>query len=155
MMILSQMALIVKVKLFEYSVTTMTKNSSSWAYQLQTLLFRCLMLLRQAITSLFQIEIITRSFHSLISAMLLLCRAVFFNPFAVFFNLQRDLPQMLVLLLEPYAMIQLSILLSAVNQMDGNGIINLFRQDPWQPLVEPWGCVEPQLKNTGVEDKDK
>jgi len=95
------------------------------------------MLLRQAITSLFQIEIITRSFHSLISAMLLLCRAVFFNPFAVFFNLQRDLPQMLVLLLEPYAMIQLSILLSAVNQMDGNGIINLFRQDPWQPLVEP------------------
>jgi len=44
---------------------------------------------------------------------------------------------MLVLLLEPYAMIQLSILLSAVNQMDGNGIINLFWQDPWQPLVEP------------------
>jgi len=82
MMILSQMALIVKVKLFEYSVTTMTKNSSSWAYQLQTLLFRCLMLLHQAITSLFQIEIITRTFHSLISATLLLCRAVFFNPFA-------------------------------------------------------------------------
>jgi len=52
---------------------------------------------------------------------------------------------MFVLLLEPFAMIQLSILLSAINQMDRNGIFGLFRRNPWQPLAEPqvpWNAVE-------------
>ena len=62
---------------------------------------------------------------------------------------------MFVLLLEPYAMIQLSILLSAINQMDRHGIFGLFRRNPWQPLTEPWGYMEPRLKSSGVEGEDK
>jgi len=53
---------------------------------------------------------------------------------------------MFILLLEPFVMIQLSILLSVINKMDRNGIFGLFRRNPWQPLAEPSGSVEPRLK---------
>jgi len=59
------------------------------------------------------------------------------------------------LLLEPYARIQLSILLSAINQMDRNGIFGLFRRNAWQPLAKRWGSVEPWLENNGVKGEDK
>jgi len=74
MMIPSQMAF--QVKLSEYSAITVTKSSSNWAYQSTpnlTLLFCCLPLLRQAITSLFQLLSPRELCHSLISAVLLLC----------------------------------------------------------------------------------
>jgi len=70
------------------------------------------------------------------------------------FLLQWNLPQMFVLLTEPYAMIQWSILLQphrnvVVNFVPGN--FSLFPQIPWQwqPLTEPLGSAEPRLKNTG------
>jgi len=77
MMIPSQMAF--QVKLFEYSVTTVTKRSTIWAYQPtpnSTLSLFRLPLFRQAITSLFQLLSSHELCYSLISAALLLCRAV-------------------------------------------------------------------------------
>ena len=73
-------------------------------------------------------------------------KAVFFNLFAA-----GNLQQMFVLLMEPYAMTQVSILLQphrtvVVNFVPGN--FSLFRRNPWQPLAEPWGSAEPRLKNT-------
>jgi len=62
---------------------------------------------------------------------------------------------MFVLLVEPYAMIQLSNLLSAINQMDRNAIFCLLWLDLRQPLAELCGSIESRLKNTGVEDEVK
>ena len=33
------------------------------------------------------------------------------------------------------------------------GNFDLFRQNPWQALAEPWGSAEPRLQNTDVLDK--
>ena len=64
------------------------------------------------------------------------------------FLLQRKLPQMFALLTEPYAMIQVSILLQQHRTVVANfvpGEFGLFRRNPWQPLEEP------RLKNTGLQ----
>jgi len=54
-------------------------------------------------------------------------------------QLQRNLPQMLVLLMEPYAMIQVSILLQPHRTVVANfisGKFGLFRRNPgWKTLV--------------------
>jgi len=67
----------------------------------------------------------------------------------VFFNLllQRNLPQMFALLMEPYAMIQVTILLQLHRTVVANfvpGNFGLCRRNHWQPLAEPW------LENTGL-----
>jgi len=49
--------------------------------------------------------------------------------------LQRNLPQIFALFMEPYAMNQVSIL-SLINQMGRNGNFGLIRRNPWQPLAE-------------------
>jgi len=54
---------------------------------------------------------------------------------------------MFALLMEPYAMIQVSTLLQLHRAVVGSfvpGNSGLFRRNPWQPLAEP------RLKNTGV-----
>jgi len=63
------------------------------------------------------------------------------------FLLQRNLPQMFALLVQPYAMIQVSILLSVINLMGRNSNFGLFPRNPWLPLAET--C----LKNTGLGNK--
>jgi len=63
------------------------------------------------------------------------------------FVLQRNLPQMLPLLMEPYAMIQVSILLQPHRTVVENfvpGNFGLFRGNPRQPLAEP------RLQNTAL-----
>jgi len=63
------------------------------------------------------------------------------------FLLQWNLPQMFVFIMEPYAMIQVSILLQPHRTVVANFVLRkfgLFRRNPWQPLAEP------QLKNTDV-----
>jgi len=58
------------------------------------------------------------------------------------------------LLMEPYAMIQVSIMLQPHRTLVANfvpGNFGLFRRNPWQPLAEPQGFAEPRLKNTEVE----
>ena len=60
---------------------------------------------------------------------------------------------MFALLTEPYAMIQVSILLQLHRTVVANfvpGNFGLFRRNPWQPLAEPLGSAEPRLKNTGI-----
>jgi len=56
--------------------------------------------------------------------------------------LQGNLLQMLALLMEPYAVIQVFILLSAPNKFFVPGNFGLLWRNPWQPLAEP------RLKNT-------
>jgi len=49
--------------------------------------------------------------------------------------------------MEPYAMIQVSVLLQAHGTVVANfvpGNFGLFRRNPWQPLAEP------RLKNTAI-----
>jgi len=61
--------------------------------------------------------------------------------------LQKNLPQMFVLLMEPYAMIHVSVLLQLHRTVVVNfvpGSFGLFRRNLWQPLAEP------RLKNTVV-----
>jgi len=56
------------------------------------------------------------------------------------FSLQRNLPQMFALLMELFAMIQLSILLPPHRTVVANfvpGNLGLFRGNPRQPLAEP------------------
>ena len=63
------------------------------------------------------------------------------------------LPLMFALLMEPYAIIQVSILLQPHRTQVANFVpdnFSLFRGNPWQPHAEPWGSAEPQLKNTVV-----
>ena len=60
---------------------------------------------------------------------------------------------MLALLMEPYAMIQVSILLQAHVTVVANFVpdnFDLFLQNPWQQLVESWGSAEPWLKSTAL-----
>jgi len=60
---------------------------------------------------------------------------------------------MSALLMEPYAMIQVSILLQPHRTVVANfvpGNFGLFRQKPWQPLAERKGSAEPRLKNTAL-----
>jgi len=69
------------------------------------------------------------------------------------FLLQRILLQMFALLMEPWAMIHVSILLrprraAVANFVPGN--FGLFLRHPWQPLAESQGSAEPRLKNTDV-----
>jgi len=55
---------------------------------------------------------------------------------------------MFALLMEPYAMIQVPILLQRHRTVVANfvpGNFGLFRQNPWQSLAETW------LKNTAVD----
>jgi len=71
--------------------------------------------------------------------------------------LQRNLPQMFALLMEPYAIIQVFILLQPHRTVVANfapGNFGLFRRNPWQPLAEPWCSAEPRLKNTALQAKD-
>jgi len=52
---------------------------------------------------------------------------------------------MLALVMEPYAMIQVSILLQLLRPVVANFVpsnFGLFQQNPWQPLKDTW------LKNT-------
>jgi len=68
------------------------------------------------------------------------------------FLLQENLPQMFALLMEPYAMIQVFILLQSYRTVVAifvPGNFGPLRRNPLQPLAEPWGSAEPQLKNTG------
>jgi len=63
------------------------------------------------------------------------------------FLLKRNLPQMFALLMEPCAMIQVSILLQTHRTVVANFVpdkFGLFRRNPWQSLAEP------RLKNTGI-----
>jgi len=49
--------------------------------------------------------------------------------------------------MEPYAMIQVSVLLSVKNswvEMSHHCFISIFWRNPWQPLAEPW------LENTTI-----
>jgi len=65
-----------------------------------------------------------------------------FQPFL----LQRDVPQMSVLLMEVCAMIQVSILQQPHRTVVANfvsGNFGLFPRNPWQPPL-----AEPRLKNT-------
>jgi len=58
---------------------------------------------------------------------------------------------MFALLMEPNAMVQVSILLQLHRTVVANfipGNFGLFRGNPWQPLAEPKGSAEPRLKNT-------
>jgi len=58
---------------------------------------------------------------------------------------------MFALLMEPYTMIQVSILLQPHRTVIANfvpGNFGLILRNPWKPLAEPWGSVEPRLKNT-------
>jgi len=61
---------------------------------------------------------------------------------------------MFALLMEPYALIQVSILLQPHKTVVANlvpGNFGLFRRNPWQPLTDPRGSVEPRLKNTALQ----
>jgi len=65
------------------------------------------------------------------------------------FLLHRNLPQMYALLMEPYPMIQVSILWQPHRTMVANfvsGKFGLFQRNPWQALSEPWGSAELRLK---------
>jgi len=58
---------------------------------------------------------------------------------------------------EPHAMIEVSILLSVINQM-GRNVASIFCHESsktflrssWQPLAEPWDFTESWLKDTSV-----
>jgi len=55
---------------------------------------------------------------------------------------------MLALVMEPYAMIQVSILLQLLRPVVANFVpsnFGLFQQNPWQPLKDTW------LKNTTLD----
>jgi len=54
---------------------------------------------------------------------------------------------------KPYVMIQVSILVQPHRTVVANfvqGNFGLFRRNPWQPLAEHKGSVEPRLKNTAL-----
>ena len=60
---------------------------------------------------------------------------------------------MFVPLKEPYATIQVSVLLQPHRTVVANfvpGYFGLFRPNPWQLFAEPWGSAEPRLKNTAL-----
>jgi len=60
---------------------------------------------------------------------------------------------MYALLIEPNAMIQVSILLQLHGTVFANfvpGHFGLFRGNPRHPFAEPYGSVEPRLKNTAL-----
>jgi len=63
------------------------------------------------------------------------------------FLLQRNLRQMFAMLMEPYGMIQVTILLQPHRTVVANfvpGNFDLFRRNLWQPLAEA------RLKDTGL-----
>ena len=65
------------------------------------------------------------------------------------FLLHRNLPQMYALLMEPYPMIQVSILWQPHRTMVANfvsGKFGLFQRNLWQALSVPWGSAELRLK---------
>jgi len=67
------------------------------------------------------------------------------------FLLQQNLPHMFVLLMEPHAMIQVSILLQPHRTVVTDFLpckFGLFWRNIWQPLTKPWDSMEPRLKNT-------
>jgi len=69
------------------------------------------------------------------------------------FLLQRNLPQMFALLMEPYAMIWMSIFLQPHRHIVANfvqGKFGQFRRNPWKPLAGTRGSAESRLKNNGL-----
>jgi len=61
---------------------------------------------------------------------------------------------MFALFMEPYAMIQVSILLKLHRTVVANFVpskFSLYRQNLWQPLTELCGSVKPWLKNTVIQ----
>jgi len=70
--------------------------------------------------------------------------------FSTFF-LQRNHPQMFSLLMEPYAMIQVSEMLQPHRAVVTNFAPGKFRS----VSAEPWRSAEPRLKNTAVRDRDE
>jgi len=61
---------------------------------------------------------------------------------------------MFALLVEPYAMIQVSILLQPHRTVVAKILpdkFGLYLRNPWQPIADPWGSAEPRLKNTGMK----
>jgi len=77
---------------------------------------------------------------------------------AVFFNLfccNRTFLKWFALLMEPYAMIQVSVLLQRHRTVVANfvpGNFGLFRRKPWRPPAEPWVSVESRSKSTALND---